>query len=239
MQVHITKRSANAKTGRMPVTTTEQSSCPTTCPHINGNCYAKSGFHLAQHWKKVSSKERGGTWDELCSYVSSLKPRQIWRHNQAGDLGWVADAQGRELIRLDLLKSLVDANKSSKARGYTYTHHKLDYLHNLEAVKYANNNGFTVNASCESLTQCDDVIKHGIPSVCVVDNSKDVPTHTPNGTRVVVCPAQTRDTNCVDCGLCAQAKRSCVVAFLAHGNRAKKLNATLSTIVHKEVPQVA
>ena len=54
--------------------------------------------------------------------------------------------------------------------------------------------------------------------------------------KVVVCPAQTRDTNCVDCGLCAQSKRSCVVAFLAHGNRAKKLNATLSTIVQsKEV----
>ena len=234
MQVHITKRSANAKTGRMPVTTTESSSCPSTCPHINGNCYAKSGFHLAQHWKKVSSKERGGTWDELCSYVSSLKPRQLWRHNQAGDWGYTTDEQGRELIRLDLLKSLVDANKSSNARGYTYTHHKLDYLHNLEAVKYANKNGFTVNASCESLTQCDDAIKQGIPSVCVVDNSKDVPTHTPDGNKVVVCPAQTRDTNCVDCGLCAQAKRSCVVAFLAHGNRAKKLNATLSTIVQNQ-----
>ena len=184
----------------------------------------------------MSSKERGGTWDELCSYVSSLKPRQIWRHNQAGDLGWVADEHGRELIRLDLLKSLVDANKSSGARGYTYTHHRLEYLHNLEAVKYANANGFTVNASCESMPQVDEVMSEGVPAVVVVDNSKDVPTHTPDGHKVVVCPAQTRDTNCVDCGLCAQAERTCVVAFLAHGNRAKKLNATLTTIVQsKEV----
>jgi hypothetical protein len=236
MQVHITKRSANAKTGRMPVTTTEQSSCPTTCPHINGNCYAKSGFHLRQHWNKVSSQERGGSWSELCEYVSTLKPRQIWRHNQAGDLGYTKDANNRELIRLDLLKSLVDANKTSEARGYTYTHHRLEYLHNLEAVKYANRNGFTVNASCETLAQVDEVRAEGVPAVVVVDNSKDVPTHTPDGHKVVVCPAQTRDTNCVDCGLCAQAKRTCVVAFLAHGNRAKKLNATLSTIVHnKEV----
>ena len=123
-QVHITKRSSNAKTGRMPVTTTEQSSCPTTCPHINGNCYAKSGFHLKLHWDRVSSHERGGSWSDLCDYVSSLKPRQIWRHNQAGDLFFNKDEAGRELIRLDLLKSLVDANKTSKARGYTYTHHK-------------------------------------------------------------------------------------------------------------------
>ena len=234
MQVHITKRSANAKTGRMPVTTTEQSSCPTTCPHINGNCYAKSGFHLAQHWKKVSSKERGGSWSDLCEYIRTLKPRQLWRHNQAGDLPY-GKFDGQELITLPLLKDLVDANKSSGAKGYTYTHHVLN-THNSEAIKYANKNGFTVNASCESLTQCDDAINQGIPSVCVVDNSKDVPTHTPDGHKVVVCPAQTRDTNCVDCGLCAQSKRTCVVAFLAHGNRAKKLNATLSTLVqNKEV----
>ena len=230
MFVHITKRSANAKTGRMPVTTTEASSCPTTCPHITGNCYAKSGFHLAQHWKKVSSQERGGSWSELCDYVSSLKPRQIWRHNQAGDLGWVADEQGRELIRLDLLKSLVDANNASGAKGYTYTHHRLEYLHNLEAVKYANANGFTVNASCESMQQVDEVKAEGVPAVVVVDNSKDVPTHTPDGHRVVVCPAQTRDTNCKDCGLCAQSKRTCVVAFLAHGNKSKKVNQSLQEV---------
>ena len=230
MFVHITKRSANAKTGRMPVTTTESSSCPTTCPHITGNCYAKSGFHLAQHWKKVTSHERGGSWSDLCDYVSSLKPRQIWRHNQAGDLGYTTDQQGRELIRLDLLKSLVDANKSSKARGYTYTHHKLDYLHNLEAVKYANRNGFTVNSSCESMQQADAAIAQGVPAVCVVDNSQPVPARTPAGHRVVVCPAQIRDTNCKDCGLCQQSKRTCVVAFLAHGNQSKKVNQSLQEV---------
>ena len=230
MTVHINKKSSNAKTGRMPVTTTESSSCPTTCPHITGNCYAKSGFHLAQHWKKVSSQERGGSWSELCDYVSSLKPRQIWRHNQAGDLGYTTDQQGRELIRLDLLKSLVDANKSSRARGYTYTHHKLDYIHNLEAVKYANNNGFTVNASCETMSQCDDAIAKGIPAVCVVDNSQPVPARTPAGTRVLVCPAQTSDTNCKDCGICQQSNRKCVVAFLSHGNRSNKVNESLEVL---------
>ena len=238
MQVHITKRSANAKTGRMPVTTTESSSCPTTGPHINGNCYAKSGFHLRNHWNKVSSQERGGSWSELCEYVSTLKPRQIWRHNQAGDLGYTTDEQGRELIRLDLLKSLVDANKSSQAKGYTYTHHKLDYIHNLEAVKYANNNGFTVNASCETLEQVDDAMSKGIPAVCIVDsNTKAKSVKTPEGRIAVVCPAQQQEhITCDTCRLCSMPKRSMAVAFLAHGNRAKKLNATLSTLVHnKEV----
>ena len=232
MFVHITKKSSNAKTGRMPVTTTESSSCPSTCPHIDGNCYAKSGFHLRQHWSKVTSHERGGSWSDLCNYIRTLKPNQLWRHNQAGDLPYVRIATQnsfQELITLPLLKDLVDANKSSGAKGYTYSHHVLN-THNAEAIKYSNRNGFTVNASCESMTQADDAIAQGIPAVVVVDNSKPVPARTPAGTKVVVCPAQTRDTNCVDCGLCAQAKRTCVVAFLAHGNRAKKLNQTLEAI---------
>jgi len=232
MLVHITKKSANAKTGKMPVTTTEESSCPTTCPHHSlngGGCYARTG-PVSWHWNKVSQGLRGGTWDELTDYVSSLKPRQLWRHNQAGDLAYTRDEQGREHIRLDLLKSLVEANKSAGARGYTYTHHVLD-THNSEAVKWANRNGFTVNASCESMTQVDDAIAQGIPAVVVVDNSKQVPTHTPAGTRVVVCPAQTRDTSCAECGLCAQQGRTCAVAFLAHGNQANKVNAKLSTLV--------
>ena len=232
MFVHITKKSSNAKTGRMPVTTTESSSCPSTCPHIDGNCYAKSGFHLRQHWSKVTSHERGGTWDDLCNYIRTLKPNQLWRHNQAGDLPYVRIATQnsfQELITLPLLKDLVDANKASGAKGYTYSHHVLN-THNAEAIKYSNRNGFTVNASCESMTQADDAIAQGIPAVVVVDNSKPVPARTPAGTRVLVCPAQTSDTNCKDCGICAQSNRKCVVAFLAHGNRANKLNQTLEAI---------
>ena len=80
------------------------------------------------------------------------------------------------------------------------------------------------------MSQVDDAIAQGIPAVVVVDNSKDVPTHTPDGHRVVVCPAQTRDTNCKDCGLCAQSKRTCVVAFLAHGNQSKKVNQSLQEV---------
>ena len=176
----------------------------------------------------MSNGLRGGSWSDLTDFVSKLERGQLWRHNQAGDLGYVR-SQGREYIRLDLLKSLVDANKSSGAKGYTYTHHQL-HTHNSEAVKYANANGFTVNSSCESMQQADAAIAQGIPAVVVVDNSKDVPTHTPDGHRVVVCPAQTRDTNCNDCGLCQQSKRTCVVAFLAHGNKSKKVNQSLQEV---------
>ena len=232
MLVHITKKSANAKTGAMPVTTTEESSCPKSCPHLqSGGCYAKSG-PVSWHWNKVSKGLRGGTWDELTTYVSKLKAGQLWRHNQAGDF-FSTEQGSKEYIRLDLLKSLVDANKSAGAKGYTYTHHEL-HTHNLEAIKYSNANGFTVNASCESMTQADDAIAQGVPAVCVVDSTKPVPARTPAGTRVLVCPAQdeTRDVDCKSCGICQQSNRKCVVAFLAHGNQSKKVNANLSTIAH-------
>ena len=208
----------------MPVTTSEESTCPTTCPFYGGSCYAKSGFHQRMHWKKVSNKERGGSWDDLTKFVKELKPHQLWRHNVAGDM---PHFQGH--IRLDLLKDLVQANQESQARGYTYSHHKL-ITHNVEAMKFANNNGFTINASTESLSDADAAIDKGLPAVCVVDNSKDVPTETPNGHKVVVCPAQVRDITCKDCGLCQQSKRSCVVAFLSHGNKAKEVNKHLSNL---------
>ena len=227
-RVHITKVSSNAKTGKMPVTTTEESSCPTTCPFAGGSCYAKSGFHLRQHWQKVSSGERGTDWQGLLDFIKSMKPDTIWRHNQAGDIPHVSDPDGNELMRLDLLKGLVEANKESGARGYTYTHHKRN-THNVEAIKYANKNGFTINASCESLADADEAISQGLPAVCVVDNSKETPTRTPDGHRVLVCPAQTKDdVTCKTCGICQQSNRKVVVAFLTHGNRAKVANTLVS-----------
>ena len=112
VKVHITAKSSNMKVGKIPVTTTEESSCPTTCPFYGGGCYAKSGVHLRSHWEKVSKGERGTDWDGLTDFVKSLKAGQLFRHNQAGDMPHLDG-----LIRLDLLKSLVDANKSSGAKG--------------------------------------------------------------------------------------------------------------------------
>ena len=118
MRVHITPRSGNAKTGPIPVTTTERASCPTTCPFYSKGCYAKSG-PLALHWRKVSDGERGTDWQGLTKFVRSLPDRQLWRHNQAGDLPHI---NGQ--INGTLLGELVRANKGK--RGFTYTHHKLD-----------------------------------------------------------------------------------------------------------------
>ncbi len=219
MRVHITARSSNKKTGPIPVTTTEQGSCPTTCPFYGKGCYAKSG-PLALHWRKVSSGERGTDWQGLCDFVGSLPDRQLWRHNQAGDMPHVfGDIDHAKVAHL------VVANTGK--RGYTYTHHVLN-KHNVTILRRANRQGFTINASTESLNAADAAINQGLPAVCVVPNNQPVPKVSPAGNKVVVCPAQERDISCAECKLCSVANRTCIVAFKAHGSASKTVNSLVS-----------
>tara|TARA_B100001250_G_scaffold171325_1_gene147549 strand:+ start:958 stop:1494 length:537 start_codon:yes stop_codon:yes gene_type:complete len=175
------------------------------------------------HWDKVSSGERGTDWKGLCDFVEGLPTQQLWRHNQAGDL-----PHSLGMINPDYMSQLVTANTGK--RGYTYSHHKLSPL-NVEVLKDANAKGFTVNASCETLEQVDNAIYKGLPAVLVVANDKEVPKATPKGTPIKVCPAQTQDSmSCAQCKLCSVAGRRCAVAFLTHGNKAKKANKALSNL---------
>ena len=220
--VHITKKSSNMKTGAIPVTTTEESSCSPSCPFINSGCYAKSG-PLALHWKKVSNGTQKNltNWDGLCSFIKDQEPNQLIRINQSGDLPHLNGD-----IDQDLLKQLVKANKGRKA--YTYTHHKMN-RQNFDAIEQANKNGFTINVSTESLIKADRVIDLGLPAVTVVNSKDKPPTKTPKGRKVVVCPAQlsNKKVTCKTCKLCSK-QRSYVIAFIAHGSQAKKVNEVLS-----------
>ena len=236
--VHITQKSSNKKTGPIPVSTTEESTCPPSCPFINSGCYAKSG-PLALHWKKTSNGTQKNLtdWAGLCSFIESLPPGQLMRINQAGDL----PRKGDDLDTF-LLEQLTKANTGRRA--YTYSHHKRN-KHNIEAMKKANKKGFTLNASTESLSDADNVIDQGLPAVTVLssDNEnikaykgKDGKTYykvnarlfTPAGRRVVVCPAQTMENaTCSTCKLCSK-QRNYPIAFIAHGSQKKKVEAVLN-----------
>ena len=42
--------------------------------------------------------------------------------------------------------------------------------------------------------------------------------HTPEGRKVIICPESYRhDVQCMNCGLCADPKRTSIIAFPAHG----------------------
>ena len=206
---HLTIKSRNRKTGCIPVSTSPANTCPTTCPFRRSGCYAQGG-PLSIHWAKVSSGKSGVKWLSFVDQIQSLPPNTLWRHNQCGDL-----RGSKNRINRTALNQLVQANQGRN--GYTYTHYPMN-THNRQAIQHANQQGFTINISTESLTQADELLDLNIGPVVLTMPSNATNTRTPKGRRVIVCPAQTNDTiTCDQCKLCARGDRKVVVGFRAHG----------------------
>jgi hypothetical protein len=221
----------NKKTGPIPVSTTTAKTCPPSCPFNNKNgCYAESG-PVAIHWKKITSGERGVNWKEFCQQVSELPDGQLWRHNQAGDLG----GEG-EIINERQLALLVKANKNK--RGFTFTHKSVigsneekTIKNNRELIRRANKNGFTINVSANNLRDADDKADLNIgPVVSVLPSEvKNKTLFTPKGRKVIVCPATYKDgMDCSKCRLCSIATRSVIIGFPAHGAMKGRVDKVLN-----------
>jgi len=162
IKFHFTLVSGNRKTGPIPVTTTEKSSCPDSCPFKKNGCYAEYG-PLNYHWMNV--EKLGISALELLKKIKKLPKFQLWRHNQAGDL---PHYEGK--IDSVFLDALTQANKGK--RGFTYTHHELN-ADNVTAIKKANRGGFTVNVSANNMAQAIDYQYKGLPVVCVVPSNTE------------------------------------------------------------------
>lgn len=236
VNVHFTEKSRNGKTGPMPVSMTSAETCPPACPFnkpsdpMDGTSYAgcyAANSHLGIWWRRVTRGEIGlPSWELFCRKIEALPEGTLWRHNQAGDLPGQGNAiDGPKLARL------VRANKGRK--GFTYTHKPLT-ADNLKAIANANAKGFTVNLSANNLSHVDELANAapGQPIVVVLPshiegNAKGIAS--PEGRRVVVCPATYRDdVTCQSCGLCAVASRLVVVGFPAHGATRAKASAIAS-----------
>jgi hypothetical protein len=220
-RVHLTKLSHNKKTGPIPVSTTDKSTCPPSCGYFE-ECYAKFG-NLRYHWNTVNTGERGVTWDEFCDEISRLPKNQLWRHNQAGDLP--GDGVSIDPIALD---QLILANKGR--RGFTYSHYPLT-PHNLQKIERSGQEGFTINLSCDSLAISDSLIgKTTAPKVVVLPSSETRKSFlSPAGEKIVVCPATYRDdVMCFNCGVCQdRSANRAVIGFPAHGTKKRVINIKL------------
>lgn len=208
MTYHLALRSNNAKVGPIPVSTSSAKTCPDECPLKVRGCYARTG-PLSWHWRKVTLSQRGDSWRDFVTMIKALPAGQLWRHNQAGDL----PGEGSR-INPTMMSALVEANHGK--RGFTYTHKPLN-RQNRAAIASANRNGFTVNLSADNLREADSLANAGIGPVVVTLPEGAGPCRTPEGRKVIICPAQTRDTTCAECKLCSVANRSVIVGFLAHG----------------------
>ena len=214
---HITPKSKNAKVGKMAVTTSTATTCPTACPFKDNGCYAESG-PLKLHWLKVTKGERGDDWSTFLDKIKELPAGSKWRHNQAGDLP--GDTQD-----LDSTKCVDLAKANEGKRGFTYTHYDvLDNFQNAITVNMMNHLGFTVNVSANNLEHADQLCDLDIaPVATVLPIEQTTNTVTPKGRKVVVCPATYKDdVSCADCMLCEKRDRKVIVGFPAHGTGKKK-----------------
>ena len=217
---HITPKSKNAKVGKMAVTTSTATTCPSACPFKDNGCYAESG-PLKLHWLKVTEGKRGDDWSTFLDKIKELPAGSKWRHNQAGDLpGDTKD--------LDSAKCADLAKANEGKRGFTYTHYDvLDNFQNAITVNIMNNLGFTVNVSANNLDHADQLCDLDIaPVATVLPIEQTTNTVTPKGRKVVVCPATYKDdVSCADCMLCEKRDRKVIVGFPAHGTGKKKASA--------------
>ena len=220
---HITPKSKNAKVGKMAVTTSTATTCPTSCPFKSNGCYADSG-PLKLHWNKVTKGERGDDWSTFIDKIKDLPTGSKWRHNQAGDLPG-------DMEKLDDEKCIELAKANKGKRGFTYTHYDvLDNFQNAITVNIMNHLGFTVNVSANNLEHADKLCDLDIaPVATVLPIEQTTNTVTPKGRKVVVCPATYKDNvSCASCMLCEKWDRNVVVGFPAHGTSKKKASVVAS-----------
>jgi hypothetical protein len=218
------RASGNRKTGPIPQTYSARSTCPPSCAHYGADCYGEDYFTRMQ-WDKVPV--RGISIDALAAQIASLPPRTLWRMNVAGDLPGAG-----ETVDAYALGRIVKANTGR--RGFTYTH-----KHTPQAIKWARHAtdwGFVVNLSADDAGHADRLSGQGLPVACIVPSDTPKLSFTPEGRKIVVCEAQTREeSTCENCGnfdaWCARADRDFIVGFRAHGTRAKRTDALARRVI--------
>ena len=238
---NIAFASMNKKTGNMPVTFSPRSTCPDACPLKANGCYASSG-RINLVWGRVDRRETGWQWPEFIRQLSTIERGRIWRFATTGDLPGTDDK-----LDADKVMDLVRVNYQKM--GFAYTHFSVTKTktvpqkvatHKLKTLRAANDKGFIVNLSANSMEHADRLAPLGLPLVCLVPETTPDKFTTPGGLQGVVCPAQTRGLTCRECKLCAQPARAThqpgtagciVVGFKPHGAGTRKATQVMAESV--------
>jgi hypothetical protein len=211
---HLIPLTTNRKLGPMAASYSSNTTCPPACPLAKQGCYALYG-PISISWSKVTAGLRGGLWAQFVAALRLLPRGSLFRYGVAGDL----PGQGNRL-NITQLRELVRA--LTGRRGFAYTHKPMWRKAERDAVKAANDAGFTINLSADTLSASDTKKAWEIgPVVVTVKSFQAMPTHTPAGHRLVACPQQTHNISCSQCQLCLVPQRKSIVAFAAHGTGAR------------------
>lgn len=206
--------------------------CPTSCRFKDAGCYVQVGITGARARKlDLEAKARDWTGDRVIEHEAYIIDRQ-WPDGIPQD-----GAQGGRDLRLHVggdvssqraARVLAGAAARWRARGggavWTYTHRWSD----IDREAWGD---ITVLASVESLEEAHEVVSLGYMPGFTMSNFASERAWKPKGSdlRIVPCPAQTRDRNCVTCRLCLDRKPAgpAAIAFAMHGTRAKSARRNL------------
>ena len=240
-------KSSNRKTGNIPQTYTEESSCPDACPlksvvdkstgQIKHNgCYATHHF-TGIIWRALSALSitlRYSSWRKFLRLVKSLPVGQLWRHNVAGDLPH--QLANKERIAARRVSEITTANHLRN--GFTYSHYDVlsgngNSIHNRSVIRQSNRMGFAINVSTNSHTEADKALELAIGPVVTILPSDTVDRHhvTPAGNAILQCPAEWVEDpkTCLDCGACAKTTRKIIIGFNSHGGSKKQAERFLAS----------
>jgi hypothetical protein len=228
----------NRKTGDIPTAYVARESCPLGCPLLGKGCYAETG-NVGLHWRQM----RGVPWAIFCRTIAEkLGPRQLWRYAVAGDLpglrGLIDHAALQSLTAANMGRPVIAYTHKPVLDG----EHPAATA-NRRFIAEAIAGGFLVNLSANDPVHADALTDLRLAPVVTIlphayarrrislgrgkwkwgetigeyrDRIATLPTHTPAGRRIAVCPAAYTAATCDTCRACAR-QREAVIGFPAHG----------------------
>ena len=228
----------NRKTGPIPTAYVARESCPSSCPLLGNGCYAETG-NIGLHWRKM----KGVPWAKFCLMVTEkLGPRQLWRYAVAGDLpgfGGLIDRAALQLVTTANMRRPVIAYTHKPVLDREHPGAASNRRFIAEAIE----GGLMLNLSGNNPSHADALADLDLAPVVTIlpnayarrhrslgrgkrewtetigeyrDRISTLPTHTPAGRRIAVCPASYTETTCEACGSCAR-HRQAIIGFPAHG----------------------
>jgi len=228
----------NRKTGDIPTAYVARESCPLGCPLLGKGCYAETG-NIGLHWRKM----RGVPWAKFCQTVAEkLGPRQLWRYAVAGDLPGFSGLIDRAALRLLTAANGRRPVIAYTHKPVLDGEHPAAVA-NRRCIAEAIAGGFLVNLSANNPSHADALVDLALAPVVTIlphayarrhrslgrdkrewaetigqyrDRIAALPTHTPAGRRIAVCPATYTEATCGTCRACARPRET-VIGFPAHG----------------------
>lgn len=195
--------SKDAKTGLVSGVYSSENTCPTSCPFKGNGCYAEN-FHCHLAWRRAKA--------DISSMPQKARNEgllDLLRVNIAGDMA----IPGTSKLNLLLVNWYIE-QFAGKTTLWGYTHCK-PTEYNKAVVRYANENGFALSMSCESMVGALKLHEQGIPVVLATDKVKE------SDSMFHVCKGGKDGVTCRNCRLCTMPQRKKIVVFNLHGARKK------------------